>query len=116
MKKKLNLLIMLVSLLALSMVFIGCDDGSGNRDIVPIELQGTWEGSFGTVTIDSSSMTVVRADGISGTTIITSIQKGVVVNNYTRYVLGTNQGDVNLELSQDGEILRDSNGYTFYKV
>jgi hypothetical protein len=51
MKKKLNLLVMLVCLLALSLVFIGCptdsDDSGGGGGKVPTELIGSWEKTSG---------------------------------------------------------------------
>jgi hypothetical protein len=49
MKKKLNLLVMLVCLLALSLIFIGCDNGTtgdgGNSYVEwPTSIVGTWVG------------------------------------------------------------------------
>jgi hypothetical protein len=66
MKKRFNLLIMLVCLLAFGLVLVGCGDddsgdpssppsgnppggGSGRQDVnFPDELQGTWEGTYST--------------------------------------------------------------------
>jgi len=95
-----------------------CSNGSTSGDIVPKELQGTWVGSAGTITINGSSAIVDDGSG-PRTLFIKSVQKGSVkyINgeNWTVYTVKSSEGDIVCGLSQDGRTMLDDDGNYFQK-
>jgi hypothetical protein len=122
MKNTIKLIGIIAFIAVIGFSMIACDDGSGSSgDIVPSELRGTWVGYYGTVTINSSSMTIHETGYSPRNVPIKSVQKGSTVQAqdgeyYTVYTIIVNQGNnAIIGLSQDKKTIVDDDGYYFYK-
>jgi len=120
-----KMLILGMTVLILSLAFVGCGDGDG--DIIPSEFQGTWKWVRGdssghtiTLTVTSSKVTMVESNDPGGnngteTFTITKVRKGSVQNidseNWTEYYFtAKGVGDIMWGLSSDKQRIADPNG------
>ena len=126
MKKRMVFWSIFLSLLALGLVFTGCDNGTGGGsspgiETIPSELQGAWvwvRGAYGhTITwiVGSSTVTALEVndpgdDNGKEVFAVTDVTKGTTAGGWTTYTLTGAEGSASLELNSAGTQIRDTDG------